>query len=142
MIYYVYYNTQGKYVQSGTALEEVKQSDIPQDCQVYYGFVNIENQYHDIANNTPVTMPARPNYEYSFNYTTKLWELDVEQAKANALYKREQLLLESDWTDTLSAKNRLGETLYDQWQTYRQALRDITTQSGYPGNITWPTKPA
>ena len=24
---------------------------------------------------------------------------------------------------------------------YRQALRDITDQSGFPTNITWPTKP-
>ena len=24
---------------------------------------------------------------------------------------------------------------------YRQALRDITDQAGFPNNITWPTKP-
>ncbi len=32
-------------------------------------------------------------------------------------------------------------TLSDDWKTYRQALRDITTQSD-PYNITWPTKPS
>jgi len=26
-------------------------------------------------------------------------------------------------------------------KTYRQALRDITTQEGFPHNITWPEKP-
>ena len=32
-------------------------------------------------------------------------------------------------------------TLSDDWKTYRQALRDITTQSD-PFNITWPTAPS
>jgi len=27
------------------------------------------------------------------------------------------------------------------WAAYRQALRDITDQSGFPTDITWPTKP-
>ena len=32
-------------------------------------------------------------------------------------------------------------TMSDDWKTYRQALRDITTQTD-PYNITWPTKPS
>ena len=27
------------------------------------------------------------------------------------------------------------------WKTYRQALRDVPTQAGFPGNVVWPTKP-
>lgn len=27
------------------------------------------------------------------------------------------------------------------WATYRQALRDITTQEGFPANVVWPTEP-
>jgi hypothetical protein len=54
--------------------------------------------------------------------------------------KRNKLLIESDWTDTASAPFRLGEVLYQQWQTYRQALRDITTQAD-PFNIVWPVPP-
>lgn len=27
------------------------------------------------------------------------------------------------------------------WATYRQALRDITTQEGFPTNVAWPTPP-
>ena len=44
-------------------------------------------------------------------------------------------LQESDWR----ASSDL--TLSDDWKTYRQALRDITTQSD-PDNITWPTEPS
>lgn len=54
--------------------------------------------------------------------------------------KRNELLTESDWTDTLSAKARLGDELYNAWQQYRQALRDVTNQAD-PFTITWPTAP-
>ena len=48
--------------------------------------------------------------------------------------QRNNLLTETDW--------RAGSdlTLSDEWKTYRQALRDVPTQSD-PFNITWPTKP-
>jgi len=29
----------------------------------------------------------------------------------------------------------------DAWRTYRQALRDIPAQSGFPANVTWPVDP-
>ena len=64
------------------------------------------------------------------------------EASANIVLKRRLAeLSSSDWTDTASAPARLGNELYDQWQTYRQDLRDITIQSGYPLNVVWPTKP-
>ena len=49
--------------------------------------------------------------------------------------QRNQLLSKTDWR----ASSDL--TLSDDWKTYRQALRDITTQSD-PDNITWPTEPS
>ena len=32
-------------------------------------------------------------------------------------------------------------TLSTEWATYRQALRDIPSQAGFPNTITWPTEP-
>lgn len=55
--------------------------------------------------------------------------------------KRSALLAQSDWTDTASAPARLGQTVYDAWQSYRQALRDITLQSD-PFQLNWPIAPA
>ena len=49
--------------------------------------------------------------------------------------KRDSLLEETDWR----ASSDL--TLSDDWKTYRQALRDITTQTD-PYNISWPTEPS
>lgn len=68
--------------------------------------------------------------------------IEAERAITNALTLRQSLLVSSDWTDTLSARDRLGETLYQKWQTYRQALRDVPAQPGYPASIVWPTSPA
>ena len=56
---------------------------------------------------------------------------------------RNQLLLESDWTQ--GADSVLNSTKKAEWQTYRQSLRDIT--SGISSvtdveNITWPNPPS
>ena len=49
--------------------------------------------------------------------------------------KRNGLLEDTDWR----ASSDL--TLSNDWKTYRQALRDITTQAD-PYNISWPTEPS
>jgi hypothetical protein len=41
-------------------------------------------------------------------------------------------------TDKMALSDR---TLSPEWNTYRQELRDITNQTDFPHNITWPTKP-
>lgn len=53
--------------------------------------------------------------------------------------ERNFLLAESDWVVTRASDT--GVAVSDEWKTYRQALRDVPTQSD-PGNITWPTKPS
>ena len=49
---------------------------------------------------------------------------------------RDYLLASCDWTQTADAPVDQVE-----WQDYRQALRDIPQQAGFPTDITWPTKP-
>jgi len=60
---------------------------------------------------------------------------DAEQAKA-VRDSRNVKLSESDWTQLSdSTANK------EAWATYRQALRDISTQSSFPWDITWPVQP-
>ena len=59
----------------------------------------------------------------------------LQKKWSNVRLKRNALLAETDWR----AMSDL--TLSDDWKTYRQALRDVPTQSD-PDNITWPTKPS
>ena len=53
--------------------------------------------------------------------------------------ERTTKLNQSDWTQLGDVP--ITDAKLEQWQTYRQALRDITTQSD-PNSITWPTLPA
>ena len=48
--------------------------------------------------------------------------------------KRNQLLFESDGM-------ALVDRMTDEWRTYRQALRDLPAQSGFP-NVTFPVAPS
>jgi len=52
-----------------------------------------------------------------------------------ARQKRNALLAETDWW---SCSDR---TMTQAEIDYRQALRDVPAQAGFPDNVTWPTKP-
>ena len=60
---------------------------------------------------------------------------DAEQAKS-VRDSRTEKLKDSDWT-------QIADSTADKaaWATYRQALRDITAQAGFPWTIDWPTQP-
>ena len=36
----------------------------------------------------------------------------------------------------------LADRITDEWRTYRQALRDIPAQAGFPTDVTWPVEPS
>lgn len=95
--------------------------------------------YVDIESKELINFPPKPNDYSVFDWDTKQWVDDVDILKSNIDSKRIMLLQASDWTDTVSAQTRLSN--YAEWQTYRQALRDIPNQSGYPFNIIWPEQP-
>ena len=52
---------------------------------------------------------------------------------------RDRLLNETDWIVTKAKET--STNIPAAWKTYRQALRDVPSQSD-PDNITWPTKPS
>jgi hypothetical protein len=60
---------------------------------------------------------------------------DAEQA-TSVRTSRTQKLKDSDWT-------QIADSTADKaaWATYRQQLRDITGQAGFPWTITWPDAP-
>ena len=61
--------------------------------------------------------------------------MDEEQAK-RIRADRNTRLNDSDWS-------QIGDSTADKaaWATYRQALRDVPTQAGFPWTITWPETP-
>jgi hypothetical protein len=60
---------------------------------------------------------------------------DEEQAKSVRTLRNDKLK-ECDWTQITDAT-----VDKEVWATYRQALRDVTAQEGFPWNVVWPTQP-
>ena len=93
-----------------------------------------------------VEIPMQPSSEHTWNWTTKQWENlvteEMRQTKASIqiLIKRKQLLDSTDWR-VIKAMDT-GTSIAPAWQTYRQQLRDITQQTGYPFTVTWPQPPS
>lgn len=98
--------------------------------------------YYLNTNDEWTAYPEKPNSLCHWNRTqwswteTAFWEQVREQ--------RAFLLYESDWT--VVPDSPLSDADKSQVMTYRQALRDITSQavpaSGDWKALTWPTKPA
>lgn len=63
-------------------------------------------------------------------------EPDVSAAADSVHAERNAKLATSDWTQVADAPVDKSA-----WATYRQALRDITSQSGFPFNVQWPQEP-
>ncbi len=70
--------------------------------------------------------------------------LDATAAKS-VREERDLKLKECDWVAVKAvdqnAQDSLGIQIPVVWVSYRQALRDITAQAGFPHSVTWPTKP-
>ena len=61
----------------------------------------------------------------------------ADAATAKSVRQARTLLLsQSDWTQVSDAPVDKAA-----WATYRQTLRDITEQAGFPHSVVWPTNP-
>ena len=103
----------------------------------------------------PYTVPDRPSYdgltqlcvEGTFEQDAQgNWALPwvtenkpQDEAESNIRRKRDRDLQECDWV--VVKHTEANTTPPTEWVTYRQALRDITAQVGFPYSVTWPTKP-
>ena len=91
------------------------------------------------ANKTGVEQDSLGNWVWTWTVTD--WDqtaIDAatESQGASVRADRNRRLSESDWTQVADAP-------VDQaaWAVYRQALRDVPNQTGFPWDITWPETP-
>ena len=65
-------------------------------------------------------------------------QIDNEDAQkaADVRAQRDRLLTACDWTQVSDAPVDSSA-----WATYRQSLRDVPSQNGFPHEVTWPEKP-
>lgn len=89
-----------------------------------------------------VTMPyTEANYQLALS---EAWqgEVTVEEVPETAeeiRARRDKLLADTDWTQTLDAP--IDAATRESMRTYRQALRDVPQQDGFPADIQWPELP-
>ena len=60
-----------------------------------------------------------------------------DNAAASVRATRNEKLAATDWTQ-LADQSSIAAT----WATYRQELRDLPAQSGFPFTVAWPTEPS
>jgi len=61
------------------------------------------------------------------------------EAATTARATRDGLIASCDWMVIKAFEG--GTAVSTEWATYRQALRDVSAQAGFPNDITWPEKP-
>ena len=82
-----------------------------------------------------------PNYWSVLLTAAEQKVADTPYEKVVVRSKRDDLLNKYEWTVT---SPDLTDDKKAEWKTYRQALRDLPDQSGFPweaDGMTWPTKP-
>lgn len=94
----------------------------PYDSSVRDGIEQISGKWYTKYKKVTATGDAKTNIDNS----KALSEREVRNKK----------LSESDYLALSDV------TMSDAWKTYRQALRDLPTASGWPHTHTWPTKPS
>jgi len=134
--YYVQYNlNNGRIIGSGvTQLEVVNSLDNYLQTDSF-----IDNTKYKVVNKEIVPIPDSPGDNYYYNFDTSEWVFDTTILSNKVKQQRNELLTLSDWTQI--PNNPLTQAKQTEWETYRQQLRDITSQQGYPVTVTWPTPP-
>ena len=91
---------------------------------------------HHMTANGPV--PFTADEEAERDAEEAAWAAGVNDRKAAEVRaERDTRLAASDWTQ-MPDYNGVNKAA---WATYRQALRDVPAQAGFPWDVTWPEMP-
>jgi spermidine/putrescine-binding protein len=142
----IYLLANGQYSRTvGAPTEELLLLQVKDGEKGLFDIANPSSYYLDSNGETLIQIPPKPS-EYSiFDYTLKEWvdprtdQQKYDDAVNVAIPQRNELLYASDWTQI--PNNPLTAEKQQEWAVYRQELRDITIQAGYPFNIVWPVQP-
>jgi len=142
MSFKIYARLSNSVLQQGYALDELSfeatKANYPDDVFIETNeFCAPDTHYYQ--DGSIIQIPKRPSTTSFWNSSTFTWVENTQLKEDEVKGSRNIFLASSDWTQIPNGP--LTEQQQQAWATYRQALRDITTQEGYPFNVIWPTKP-
>ena len=112
-------------------------SDISEEILAEYGVYKVAMVPAPDADSKTHRVVSR--FELVGEVWTQAWsieELPIDSAEANVRAVRNSLLNKTDWIVLRSQEQ--GGSIPDEWQNYRQALRDISLQPDFPYSVNWP----
>lgn len=121
-------NPQTLFNDFGVTTYELSSCPHASTAKKYFKFVETPVLNADKSATQTWTEVAMNNDEKKAAYDAKVIEVKTQRAN---------MLNLSDWTQLSDIP--LDEATKQSWGVYRQALRDVSTQSGYPWDIAWPT---
>ena len=140
-IRYPYTISELKSENPNTSFPAVLTNEVLESFDVYYVETTdyTDDYTKNIEEGTPILSDS--SYIQVWNITDATEEeisAKLEEKWVEVRIMRDALLAQSDWTQFQDSP--LSGTNLTDWQTYRQSLRDISSQSN-PYNLTWPAKP-
>jgi hypothetical protein len=83
---------------------------------------------------------AGPQYVLEGQQVNRVFTVEAipdEEKAGQVRSERNSKLAATDWTQGKDIPDNVSST----WAAYRQALRDVPAQAGFPWEVTWPTQP-
>lgn len=128
------YANNGKLVRRVTCAAEHLDAQLFQDEGFVACVPGVSLDSHYVEKGQLIKIPFPPTSRHTFDYTKKEWVGDYEATAEVVRKARDALLLVCDWTQLEDVPIAVKE----RWVPYRQALRDISDQSGFPTEVIWP----
>jgi hypothetical protein len=140
-IRYPYTISELKLENPNTSFPAVLTNEVLESFDVYYvESTEYTNDYtKNIEEGTQILSDS--SYIQIWNITDATEEeisAKLEEKWVEVRIMRDALLAQSDWTQFQDSP--ISGTNLVEWQTYRQSLRDVTSQQN-PYNLSWPAKP-
>ena len=98
---------------------------------------NMDTPWHGYSYTTYEVVTQVPDGRVDVDaWAAPVKQADYDTAAAAVRAERDKLIAATDWTVLGDAK-----TVKADWKAYRQALRDVPEQAGFPYAVSWPTPP-
>ena len=106
--------------------------------RITYKYVYSENGQGFIVKHSPYSEEA---YQHALSeaYNGEVTVEDVPMTAEEVRAERDRLLAATDWTQVLDAP--ISAESRAEMRVYRQALRNVPQQPGFPAAVEWPVMP-